>query len=221
MFSRSFKSVVTPPCSPFPAARPLLSSVVLNCSRPAPLSFRGFHQSAAAMGSQVFFDVKYENKGAAKTSRIVFNLFDDVVPKTAQNFRSLCVGFTNKQKETLTYKGSPFHRIIPNFMIQGGDFTRGNGTGGKSIYGNKFEDENFKLTHNKPGILSMANAGKDTNGSQFFITTVVTDWLDTRHVVFGEVADADSFKVVKELEALGSQSGAPKGNPMIVGCGEL
>ncbi|KAL4968201.1 peptidyl-prolyl cis-trans isomerase [Aspergillus stella-maris] len=224
MFSRSFKSVVTPPVSLSAATRPLLSSVV-NCARPAsaPLSFRGFHASAAAMGSQVFFDVKYENKGAAKTSRIVFNLFDDVVPKTAKNFRELCVGFTNQQKETLTYKGSPFHRIIPQFMIQGGDFTRGNGTGGKSIYGNKFDDENFKLAHSKPGILSMANAGKHTNGSQFFITTAVTSWLDGRHVVFGEVADAESYKVVQEIEALGSQSGAPKGSfvPHIVDSGEL
>ncbi|KAL4954043.1 cyclophilin-like domain-containing protein [Aspergillus filifer] len=215
MFSRSFKSVVTPPVSLSAATRPLLSSVV-NCS--APLSFRGFHASAAAMGSQVFFDVKYETQGKPKTGRIVFNLFDDVVPKTAKNFRLLCTGQNDKG---YTYKGSPFHRIIPNFMIQGGDFTRGNGTGGASIYGNKFDDENFKLTHNKPGILSMANAGKNTNGSQFFITTVVTSWLDTKHVVFGEVADAESFKVVKELEALGSMNGAAKGNPMVADCGEL
>ncbi|KAL4930001.1 peptidyl-prolyl cis-trans isomerase [Aspergillus undulatus] len=214
MFSRSLKSVLTPPCSSFPA-RPLSS--VFNCNQSF-LSLRGFHQSAAVMGSQVYFDVKYEHKGAPKTGRITFNLFDEVVPKTAQNFRALCTG-----EKGFGYKDSPFHRIIPGFMIQGGDFTRGNGTGGKSIYGNKFDDENFKLTHNKPGILSMANAGKNTNGSQFFITTVVTEWLDTRHVVFGEVADAESYKVVKEIEALGSQNGTPTSSftPTVVEAGEL
>ncbi|KAJ4016448.1 phosphatidylinositol transfer protein csr1 [Fusarium irregulare] len=166
------------------------------------------------MGNKVFFDIEWAgNKG-----RINFNLFDDKVPKTAENFRALCTG-----EKGFGYKGSSFHRIIPDFMLQGGDFTRGNGTGGKSIYGEKFADENFKLTHDRPGLLSMANAGPNTNGSQFFITTVVTSWLNGRHVVFGEVADEESMKVVKALEKTGSGSGAvaPNNKATIVDCGEL
>ncbi|KAL4911790.1 cyclophilin type CYPA peptidyl-prolyl cis-trans isomerase [Aspergillus aurantiobrunneus] len=235
MFSRSLKSAITPPCSSL-YSRPLPS--VLNCKQSSFLSLRPFSQSSAAMSSQVFFDVKYEPQGAegtAKTGRIVFNLFDDVVPRTAQNFRLLATGQTKEfgsgsTKETLnenhyTYKGAPFHRIIPQFMIQGGDFTRGNGTGGKSVFkGDKFPDENFKIKHTKPGILSMANAGPNTNGSQFFITTVVTSWLDGRHVVFGEVADDNSYKIVKEIEALGAKGDGrvlSSFMPTIVDCGEL
>jgi peptidylprolyl isomerase len=180
------------------------------------------------MTVKVFFDVTWEgpvieNGRATSTvkeqsGRINFNLFDDVVPKTAENFRALCTG-----EKGFGYKGSSFHRIIPEFMLQGGDFTRGNGTGGKSIYGEKFADENFQLKHNKPGLLSMANAGPNTNGSQFFITTVVTSWLDQRHVVFGEVADQSSLDVVTALEATGSKSGSVKYNkrPTIVNSGEL
>jgi len=155
--------------------------------------------------------------------RINFNLYVDDVPRTCENFRELCKGFTGQDGKTLAYSGSSFHRIIPDFMLQGGDFTRGNGTGGKSIFGEKFADENFKLKHDKPGLLSMANAGPNTNGSQFFITTVVTSWLNGRHVVFGEVADQTGLDIVKALEACGSASGAIKYNkrPTIVSAGVL
>ena len=160
---------------------------------------------------RVFFDVSIDGKPAG---RITFELYDDVVPKTAENFRALCA-----HEPGFGYKGSSFHRVIPQFMLQGGDFTNHNGTGGKSIYGNKFADENFKLKHDKPYLLSMANAGPNTNGSQFFVTTVATPWLDGKHVVFGEVTEGSDL--VKQIEGLGSSSGKTKGNIMIEDCGVL
>merc|ERR1712073_107078 len=146
---------------------------------------------------RVFFDV---TAGGQPLGRIVMELRTDVVPKTAENFRSLCTG-----EKGYGYKGSTFHRVIPNFMCQGGDFTNHNGTGGKSIYGNKFEDENFQLKHTGPGTLSMANSGPNTNGSQFFLTCEATDWLDGKHVVFGNVVSG--LNVVKKVEKFGSKSG--------------
>lgn len=160
---------------------------------------------------RVFFDIQANGTPLGK---IIMELRSDVVPKTAENFRALCTG-----EKGFGYKGSTFHRVIPGFMCQGGDFTNHNGTGGKSIYGNKFEDENFKLKHEGPGILSMANAGPGTNGSQFFLCTAKTDWLDGKHVVFGKVVEG--LDVVKKVEGYGSQSGKTSAKITVADSGQL
>ncbi|KAM0333234.1 hypothetical protein ACHAQA_001894 [Verticillium albo-atrum] len=169
--------------------------------------------------SRVFFDISV---GGKSVGRVTFELYDDLVPKTAENFRALCTGEKGlgKSGKPLHYKGSIFHRIIKQFMIQGGDFTEGNGTGGESIYGAKFADEAFPKVHDRPFLLSMANAGPDTNGSQFFITTVPTPHLDNKHVVFGEVLNGKS--IIRQLENLPTQNGdKPVKDAIIADCGLL
>jgi cyclophilin family peptidyl-prolyl cis-trans isomerase len=161
-----------------------------------------------------FFDVSANGE---KLGRITFELYADVVPKTAENFRALCTG---EKGNGLHYEGSKFHRIIKGFMVQGGDFTRHNGTGGKSIYGERFEDENFKLKHDRPFLLSMANAGPNTNGSQFFITAAATPWLDGRHVVFGELIEGQ--ELYRKIEASKTRPGdAPIEDVVITKSGEI
>ncbi|CCU81428.1 Peptidyl-prolyl cis-trans isomerase [Blumeria hordei DH14] len=206
--------------------RPFKSSAIKRFSN---TSLRTFHACNSDMTVKTFFDMSWKGpvldannqiteEIKEQSGRINFNLYDDVVPKTVENFRSLCTG-----EKGFGFKDSSFHRIIPGFMLQGGDFNKHNGTGGKSIYGEKFADENFTLKHTKPGLLSMANAGPNTNGSQFFITTAVTKWLDKKHVVFGEVADEESMRVVKAIEATGQESGDVrfKPRPTIKNSGDL
>ncbi|CAH2051670.1 unnamed protein product [Thlaspi arvense] len=167
---------------------------------------------------KVFFDMTV---GGAPAGRIVMELYADTTPLTADNFRALCTGEKGigKSGKPLHYKGSAFHRVIPKFMCQGGDFTAGNGTGGESIYGMKFKDENFTRKHTGPGILSMANAGANTNGSQFFICTEKTEWLNGKHVVFGQVVEG--MEVVRNIEKVGSDSGKTKQPVVIADCGQL
>ncbi|PWA21705.1 hypothetical protein CCH79_00003112, partial [Gambusia affinis] len=166
--------------------------------------------ATANKNPQVYFDIAADSE---PLGRVTFELNADVVPKTAENFRVLCTG-----EHGFGYKGSTFHRVIPQFMCQGGDFTNHNGTGGKSIYGLRFPDENFKLKHTGPGILSMANAGPNTNGSQFFICTTKTE-LDGRHVVFGSVKEG--MDVIKKVESYGSRSGHTSRRITITACGEV
>ncbi|KAI9124043.1 hypothetical protein K1719_005343 [Acacia pycnantha] len=167
---------------------------------------------------KVYFDMTV---GGQPAGRIVMELFADTTQRTAENFRALCTGEkgVGSSGKPLHYKGSTFHRVIPNFMCQGGDFTAGNGTGGESIYGAKFEDENFVKKHTGPGVLSMANSGPGTNGSQFFICTTETSWLDGKHVVFGQVVEG--MDVVREIEKVGSGSGKTSKPVVIADCGQL
>nr|1QNH_A Chain A, PEPTIDYL-PROLYL CIS-TRANS ISOMERASE [Plasmodium falciparum]1QNH_B Chain B, PEPTIDYL-PROLYL CIS-TRANS ISOMERASE [Plasmodium falciparum] len=166
--------------------------------------------------SKVFFDISIDNSNAG---RIIFELFSDITPRTCENFRALCTGEKiGSRGKNLHYKNSIFHRIIPQFMCQGGDITNGNGSGGESIYGRSFTDENFNMKHDQPGLLSMANAGPNTNSSQFLITLVPCPWLDGKHVVFGKVIEG--MNVVREMEKEGAKSGYVKRSVVITDCGE-
>ena len=197
---------------------PLLFLITPPTTEANDKEYKPFHP-INAKNPRVFFDITIGDK---KAGRIEMELFADVCPKTAENFRQLCVGTKNKDGKTLAFKGSSFHRVIPMFMCQGGDFTRGDGTGGESIYGGRFDDETFDGKAGKhfgPGTLSMANAGKNTNGSQFFICTAATPHLDGKHVVFGQVVKG--YEVVKAMEAVGSRTGKTSSKVTISDCGKV
>ncbi|XP_060710304.1 peptidyl-prolyl cis-trans isomerase-like isoform X1 [Hemiscyllium ocellatum] len=190
----------------------MLSRSLPRCCRAAAGGVGGLRpcSSKAGLRPRVYMDISVDGR---PRGRITMELRADVVPKTAENFRALCT-----HEKGFGYKNSTFHRIIPGFMCQGGDFTNHNGTGGKSIYGQKFADENFQLKHTGPGLLSMANAGPNTNGSQFFICTEKTSWLDGKHVVFGKVVKG--YEVVEMMEKCGSEGGKPSSTITIVDCGQ-
>ncbi|KAL3905178.1 MAG: hypothetical protein SGILL_009782, partial [Bacillariaceae sp.] len=170
--------------------------------------------------TRVFLDIEI---GGKKTGKIIIELFENIYPKTTENFRALCTGEkgVGKSGKKLHYKGSIFHRVIPGFMCQGGDFTNADGTGGESIYGKKFDDEfydkEFFVTHNSPGLLSMANSGKNTNGSQFFLTTARCKHLDCKHVLFGQIEEG--MDVLEKIEKQGTSSGAVQKKVVIADCG--
>jgi len=170
-----------------------------------------FGKTDATITDTVFFDIEI---AGGESGRIEMGLYGEVVPKTVENFKQLCTG-----KKGFGYKKSIFHRVIPGFMCQGGDFTNFNGTGGKSIYGRTFEDENFDIAHGGPGTMSMANAGPNTNGSQFFICTGATPWLNGKHTVFGKVTKG--MEIVRKIETFGSEMGTPREEVKIVDCGSL
>ena len=209
---------VLPACSTNTPDSRVGQSALTEHAMPAADDYKPFH-AVNPKNPKVFFDITIDGKAAG---RIEMELFADTCPKTAENFLQLCVGTKNKAGKELGYKGSSFHRVIPDFMCQGGDFTRGDGTGGESIYGGKFDDETFEGKSGKhfgPGTLSMANAGRNTNGSQFFLCTAATPHLDGKHVVFGQVVKG--YDVVKKIEAVGSRSGKTSAKVTISDCGKV